>query len=198
MSVNSLGTLSDQMLKRREWALLWRGITGLSELRSQGYTGSPASVRRYVSSWRADDPPERPLQRPSVETVSPRAFRRLVLKKVRSPEEDLLLARIAQSNAILKTTVQLAQDFAQAIRQHQLPLLTAWLKNATAADIPEWKSFANSIGKDFDAVCNGVTLPWSQGRVEGSINRLKAIKRAMYGRGKHDLLRRRVLFHLNP
>ena len=66
------------------------------------------------------------------------------------------------------------------------------------AGIPECKSFADSIRKDLDAVTNGAPLPWSQGRVEGSINRLKAIKRAMYGRGKHDLLRRRVLFHLKP
>ena len=187
----------DDYLRRRWGEGARNASTLLSELRSQGYTGSLSSVRRYVSLWRTDDP-QRPLQRPAMEPVSPRAFRRLVLKKVRSPEEELLLTRITQSNPSLETSVRLAQDFAQAIRQHQLPLLTAWLENATTAGIPECKSFADSIRKDYDAVCNGVTLPWSQGRVEGSINRLKAIKRAMYGRGKHDLLRRRVLFRLPP
>lgn len=172
--------------------------TLFTELRSQGYTGSAMSVRRYVSSWRTADPPRRPLQGPTNETVSPRAFRRLVLKKAPSPEEAQLLARITQSNPQFETAVRFANDFAQAIRQHQLPLLTAALENATYAGIPECKSFADSIRKDLDAVTNGVTLPWSQGRVEGSINRLKAIKRAMYGRGKHDLLRRRVLFHFKP
>ena len=183
-------------LKRRWDEGIRTSSTLLTELRSQGYTGSLTSVRRYVSTWRTADPPRRPLQGPANETVSPRAFRRLVLKKVPSPEEAQLLARITQSNPQLETAVRLANDFAQAIRQHQLPLLTAWLQNATNAGIPECKSFADSIRKDVDAVTNGVILPWSQGRVEGSINRLKAIKRAMYGRGKHDLLRRRVLFHL--
>ena len=183
-------------LKRRWDEGIRTSSTLLTELRSQGYTGSLTSVRRYVSTWRTADPPRRPLQGPANETVSPRACRRLVLKKVPSPEEAQLLARITQSNPQLETAVRLANDFAQAIRQHQLPLLTAWLENATNAGIPECKSFADSIRKDLDAVTNGVILPWSQGRVEGSINRLKAIKRAMYGRGKHDLLRRRVLFHL--
>ena len=59
-----------------------------------------------------------------------------------------------------------------------------------------WKAFTDSLRRDLDAVHNGIILPWSQGPVEGSIHRLKLIKRALYGRGGHDLLRRRVLFHL--
>ena len=161
-----------EYLKRRWSEGIHTASTLLTEIRARGYTGSDSNLRRYVRPWRGSDPAAHALRKPAVETVSPPAFRRLALKKAPSPEEAQLLARITQSNPQLETAVRLANDFAQSIRQHQLPLLTAWLDNATNAGVPECKSFADSIRKDLDAVTNGVTLPWSQGRVEGSINRL--------------------------
>jgi hypothetical protein len=51
------------------------------------------------------------------------------------------------------------------------------------------------VQQDKDAVLAGLTLPWSNGPVEGQVNRLKLIKRSMYGRAKFDLLKLRVLHH---
>ncbi len=53
--------------------------------------------------------------------------------------------------------------------------------------------FAKGLRDDYDAVTAGVTLPWSNGPVEGHINRLKMLKRQMFGRAKLDLLSRRFL-----
>jgi transposase len=50
-----------------------------------------------------------------------------------------------------------------------------------------------SLRRDYDAVRNGLTLPHSSGSVEGNVNRIKMIKRQMYGRATFDLLRKRVL-----
>lgn len=47
--------------------------------------------------------------------------------------------------------------------------------------------------RDHDAVLNGLTLPHSTGAVEGHVNRIKMIKRQMYGRAKLSLLRNRIL-----
>jgi transposase len=55
------------------------------------------------------------------------------------------------------------------------------------------KRFAKGIKEDFDAVRNALSFEWSQGQVEGQVNRLKLIKRQMYGRANFDLLRKRVL-----
>jgi transposase len=55
------------------------------------------------------------------------------------------------------------------------------------------RSFAAGLGKDWPAVTAGLTLPWRSGTVEGHVNRIKMIKRQMYGRAKPDLLRKRVL-----
>src|SRR6266700_3876358 len=68
-----------------------------------------------------------------------------------------------------------------------------WLSSVEASHLPELESFAKGIQQDKAAVQAGLTLPWSTGPVEGHVNRLKLIKRSMYGRAKLPLLRARVL-----
>jgi transposase len=60
--------------------------------------------------------------------------------------------------------------------------------------LPEFTSFANGISEDIQAIKAALEYEWSQGQVEGQVNRLKLLKRQMYGRGKLDLLRARVLY----
>jgi transposase len=62
-----------------------------------------------------------------------------------------------------------------------------------ADDQPDLHSFARGLRHDHDAVVNGLTLAWSSGVVEGNVNRLKMLKRQMYGRASFPLLRKRVL-----
>ena len=130
------------------------------------------------------------------QTVSSRQFRRLVLKNVRTPDEEELLARITAADPKLAISTALAHEFMTAMHIRDVPRFDAWLETAVSANITEWRIFVEGLRRDLEAVHNGITLTWSQGPVEGSIHRLKLIKRAMYGRGDHDLLRRRVIFHL--
>lgn len=83
----------------------------------------------------------------------------------------------------------------EMIREHTGHQLDAWLSEAEASKLPELKSFANGIQQDKAAVFADLTLPWSTGPLEGHVNRLKLIKRSMYGRAKLPLLRQRVLHH---
>lgn len=55
------------------------------------------------------------------------------------------------------------------------------------------KTFARGLLRDIKAVENGIRMPWSNGAVEGHINRIKSIKRQMYGRASFDLLRKKVI-----
>ena len=73
--------------------------------------------------------------------------------------------------------------------------LASWLERAEADDQPELHSFATGIRQDLAAVTAGLTLPYSSGSTEGNVNRIKAIKRQMYGRASLDLLRKRVIHH---
>jgi transposase len=73
--------------------------------------------------------------------------------------------------------------------------LAGWLDRVEADDQPELRTFAAGIRQDLDAVTAGLTLPYSSGATEGNVNRLKAIKRQMYGRASLDPLRKRVIHH---
>ena len=95
--------------------------------------------------------------------------------------------------ADLDTVVTLAEDFAVILRERRGAELEEWLERARASDIRVMRSFATSLRQDYAAVNAAATLPWSNGPTEGNINRLKLLKRQMYGRAKLDLLRQRVL-----
>jgi transposase len=86
--------------------------------------------------------------------------------------------------------VELSKAFSTMIRNSLADQLDGWI---SAAENGGFKGFARSLRQDHDAVHAALTLSWSTGPVEGQINRLKAIKRSMYGRAGFDLLRHRVL-----
>jgi transposase len=118
---------------------------------------------------------------------------------VRQPEEldgtqQAELALIRQASPSAETAYCLAQAFMQMIRKRTGHQLDAWLISAEASQVPELESFARGIQQDKAAVLAGLTLPWSNGPLEGHVNRLKLIKRSMYGRAKLPLLRQRVLW----
>ena len=71
--------------------------------------------------------------------------------------------------------------------------LNTWLKAVEASHLEAFQTFVTGVQKDKDAVLAGLTLPWSNGPLEGHVNRLKLIKRSMYGRAEFDLLKLRVL-----
>jgi transposase len=73
--------------------------------------------------------------------------------------------------------------------------LDGWLAAVEADDQPELRSFATGIRNDKEAVVNGLTLPYSSGRVEGTVNKIKTVKRQMYGRASFPLLRKRIILH---
>ncbi|UKJ76342.1 transposase [Azospirillum brasilense] len=72
-------------------------------------------------------------------------------------------------------------------------VLGPWLKDALSCGIPAIETFADGVRQDEAAVNAGLSMPWSNGQTEGQVNKLKLIKRHIYGRGSFDLLRRRVL-----
>jgi transposase len=72
-------------------------------------------------------------------------------------------------------------------------LLPVWLHAVRQDDPPSPHTLAAGIDRDIDAVTAGLALPWSSGAVEGHVNRIKMLKRQMYGRAGFGLLRKRFL-----
>jgi transposase len=103
------------------------------------------------------------------------------------------LAQLTTQAPALAEAVALTQDFAGLVRQRQPSQLEPWLARAVQSALPPFRRFAKELRADYAAFQAAVTLPWSQGPIEGQINRLKMLKRQMFGRARLDLLARRFL-----
>ncbi len=110
-------------------------------------------------------------------------------------EEQETLRLIRQASPKAEAAYQLVEAFLQMMRERTGEQLDSWLAEVEASHLQAFESFVTSVQQDKDAVLAGLTLPWSTGPLEGQVNRLKLIKRSMYGRAKFDLLRLRVLHH---
>jgi transposase len=176
------------------------------ELQRRGYRGSYATLARYTQRLRQAqegaaprrcsrerplpsviDPPRRPL--------TPRTAAWLVLRRPERRDADGTerLARLRGQDPGLAEAVDLAREFTGLLRAREPGRLAAWLTRARNGALPAFRGFAKRLGADEAAVRAAVTLPWSTGQVEGQINRLKMLKRQMYGRANLDLLGRRFL-----
>jgi transposase len=181
----------------RNGTQLWR------ELGGQGFRGSLAVVLDYVATLRTSGLPSSTLASPSASAPAIPLFRRYTPRQaavlfLRPPtalteEEQQDLAHMRQASAEIANTHQFAQDFAQMIRQRRPEALVPWLAAAQTASGSEFRRFAAGLRQDQEAVSAALQYPWSSGQTEGQINRLKLIKRQMYGRANFDLSRQRVL-----
>lgn len=102
-----------------------------------------------------------------------------------------LLCRLAPE---VRRAQQLALSFVEVIKERRADELRGWLIEAQRSEVAEFSSFANGLTADLQAVRAALEYEWSNGQVEGQVHRLKLVKRQMYGRGKLDLLRARVLY----
>jgi len=177
----------------RNASQLWR------ELREQGFAGSRGPIARWVARRRREDPPPQAgeVQRAAAwPAPSSRRCARLLsmpAAELAAPE-SAFLTHLAKMAPGLARAGELATSFAALIRnapdETNRSALKAWLASAKGTLLD---GFVRGIERDRDAVLAGLVEPWSTGPVEGQINRLKLLKRTMYGRAKYDLLRRRVL-----
>jgi transposase len=175
------------------------------ELQQRGYAGSYALVAAYARrlreaqglapGYRRPRQPGAPVAEPLCPPLTPRRATWLVLRREtkRTEAETQQLAQLRSQQTEVAEAIDLAQNFAALVRQRQPAQLDPWLKRATASTLEAMRRFATGLYEDYEAVKAGVTLPWSSGPVEGHINRLKMLKRQMFGRARLDLLSRRFL-----
>ena len=109
------------------------------------------------------------------------------------PDERVVVQNLLAQDTVLACGYELLQQFRTLLRERDLPALVAWREAAKASKIPSFMALANSLTADWAAVAAAFQLSWSNGLVEGHVNRVKLLKRQMYGRATFDLLRQRVL-----
>ncbi|MFC5773422.1 transposase [Ectobacillus antri] len=93
----------------------------------------------------------------------------------------------------IESIIDLVDDFRDILRQKRNDALQSWMDRATALDAQLLNSFINGIERDLTAVKNAITYEYNNGLAEGEINKLKLVKRTMYGRCLFDLLRNKIL-----
>ena len=107
--------------------------------------------------------------------------------------DDEQLNRLRAAHPALTEAISLAEAFIAMIRTRAPERLDPWLTQAQDSALPAFRNFAKKLDDEHAAILAAVTLPWSTGQVEGQINRLKMIKRQMFGRAGFDLLNRRFM-----
>jgi transposase len=172
------------------------------DVKQRGYTGSFANLERLLGAWRraegeqADDiPPSafnlEPVRDPETgHAISPVVAAALCIKP-----RGLLTGRQARKVDALKQGCdafaemrRLAMRFNGILRSKKSAALDAWIDDAVDSELIPIMRFARVL-----RVNNAIELPWSNGQAEGQINRLKTLKRAMYGRAGPELMRARML-----
>jgi transposase len=190
----------------RNASQLWR------EIQEMGYPGTPRQVLQWAYERRehpALNTPRKYLEEPCREhpvlgsiKVPPKRLplpvaRRLVwlflLPDHKLETEDLNLRDQLLKQPVLAQACILAQAFQHLVRKGQPQEFEGWLQRCEASGITEFNNLAKGMRKDYAAVKAAMTSSWSNGQTEGQVNRLKLLKRQMYGRAKLDLLSLRFL-----
>lgn len=156
-------------------------------------------MARWAARQRREDPPPQTAEVRRTAAWPAPSSRRCAKLLVTAPDkldaqEGMFLAHLAKEAPDLARAGELAAGFATLVKdkasKDRATRFEVWLSSARGTEL---NAFVRGIDRDHDAVLAAVVEPWSTGPVEGQINRLKLLKRSMYGRASHNLLRQRVL-----
>lgn len=197
---------------RQRWEAGCRhGRTLLAEIRELGYIGSFTTLAKFLSPWRQPPvvaatvlPEAPPLEEtteikeaavPAARQISPQVAA-VLLTKLRAdltPRQGEIVDTLKEQCPGFAVMRELVLSFGAILRRGKLDTLHRWMERAQKTGIHALQRFVRTLKQDVRAVEAAVTEPWSNGPVEGHINRLKTIKRQMYGRAGVELLRARLL-----
>jgi transposase len=204
----------------RRWAEgCVRGRKLLDEIKLRGYTGSFSHLERLLAKWRSargtkvakvvtPQPPSPSLSSaPTIATaaravdpatgwlISPIVAASLCIKPrgFLTPDQAAKVDALKSASPDFTVMRGLAMRFRGILRSKDIRKFDAWLNDAQQSGIYAMQRFGRTLRTDIEAVRNALTECWSNGQTEGQINRLKTLKRAMYGRAGAELLRARML-----
>lgn len=177
----------------RRWNEGERNATGLfREIRELGYQGGELAVQRYLRRFR-DGRGHAPRPGPKPPTV--REVTRWIMTHPDrlGSDETNRLRQLHQRDSDLDRLTTHVRGFATMMTGLHGEDLEQWITDVEQDTLAPLASFARNLRRDQDAVHAGLTLDHSSGRVEGTVNKIKMLKRQMFGRANFDLLRKRVL-----
>jgi len=187
----------DEAYLRERWqqgcsngARLYREVVAL------GYQGKRQQVARLVAHLRKQLKAGVTDYSAQPQGLTPRRAVSLLMRRPENltHEQQQALVHMRQAHPEIERVMEVVDRFLQMLRTLQGDQLEAWMAMAQLSSIREMQNLVEKLRKDQQAVQAGLTLTWNNGVVQGQVNRLKCLKRMMYGRAKFDLLRQRVLY----
>ncbi len=195
----------DYLIRRwNEGARDARALT--AEIAGMGYQGSDQQVRRFLRPLRAL-PGSAPAPQPPAPAARDIARWIMTSPATLTSQDAAALADVTTAVPRIRILTGLARSFADIMTGLNATAISpatgketlqAWLEAAEASGIPQLASFAHGIRTDYDAVRNALSLPWNSGTVEGTVCKIKKIKRLVYGRASFPLLRKLLLASNQP
>ncbi|TDX60437.1 transposase [Methylosinus sp. sav-2] len=205
----------------RRWAEACRSVRQLfEEIKQQGYAGSYSNLARFLAAWRDPDGSldvvaEAPFvsspsksaasdfnacaKAPAIDPMNGRRISPLTAAALcvkprgqMTPRQICIVDALTAESMDFAVMRQFAMRFRGLFRGGSLEKLDEWIWDATSCSVYAMRRFSKTLRQDIDAVQNAVVGPWSNGQTERQINRLKTLKRSMYGRASIELLGARM------
>jgi len=163
-----------------------------------GFSGGYMLVYRWVQLQKEVDAQALDQsQSPNGATAKGMAPRHLSWSFLRDPsrleKQEQEILSLTRQQTDVEVVYEFAQQFVKMVRGRKAELLSTWLQDCQISGITELVNFAQGLEQERSALYAALTLSYSNGPVEGKINKLKYIKRSMYGRSGFPLLRQKVL-----
>ncbi|WP_420792445.1 ISL3 family transposase [Bacillus cereus] len=166
-------------------------------LRKQGYTGTYSAVSRQVAAIRKNKKLNQP-QKNSIHQTSRKQLGRWMwkMRNMLNPENLSVLDHCLNKYPNLKGIYQTIQEYRTIIQTFDYPTFLQWMRTLLANHKHPFHQYARRLRSDLEAIKHAFLLPYSNGLLEGQVNRLKTLKRMMYGRANLPLLQKRILYQL--
>ena len=163
-----------------------------SYIREKGYRGADSTIRMYATR-------ERKLLKEAGDGRGEKIERRWLIKLLYKPVDQVKgisqkqLDQVIEQYPGIGKVYDAGKSFKETLFARKPEDLEAWMEECQLLGIEELDSFVNGIQRDKDAVKNAIQFDYNNGLAEGSVNKLKVVKRIMYGRNSFELLKSKLL-----
>ncbi|WP_236904949.1 ISL3 family transposase [Clostridium formicaceticum] len=188
-----LQSYESEILELRSKGLTYTEITEI--IKKKGYTGTVDALRVFMQKEREHQKKCETKDSESKEYIPRKWMVQLIYKAIDHVKgiTQEQYEEIIKKYPILGKAYEMLRNFHELMFSKNLDKLEPWMKDAEKLQIDEMNSYLAGLRKDLDAVKNSIIYTYSNGLAEGSVNKLKVIKRIMYGRNSFELLRSKLL-----
>ena len=181
--------IDSMLLERRKFSEIEAAI------REDGYNGAVSTIRMYATRQRRIIKDTNAGALANTEIIERKWLTKLLYKPIEKVKDitENQLERVINEYPVIGILYDIVHSFKEMLSAKRVDELNGWMEEAQQFGIDEINGFINGVNYDLDAVKNAIRFDYNNGLAEGSVNKVKVIKRIMYGRCSFSLLRNKIL-----